>query len=1267
MKKQMKKSFSLFLAAILVINGLMALTPLITKAAESLPKVAIVSLDHKPFVEGDSNEFFISSKGYNGQVQYQLFYTCKTTMGTNWELINNDDMVNGWTKSVDAHEPIKVDISSLNLKAEYYRFAIRVRRVGYKGRYSNKYGDYDNAYPFVINVVKDSNIHLNGDMLIEKTEYTKNEKLVINGVDDVESDTKYKLHLYDVKNNSWMTNLTEFGDNINYDLSSIPAGKYIVDVWGKRNNSSKVYDGWKLKIIEVKEEQIPKVAIVSLDNTPFIAEGKNKFFISSKGYDGQVQYQLFYTCAATMGTKWELIHNYGMVDGWTKPVDAHEPINVDISHLYLRENFYRFAIRVRRVGYKGKYTNKYGDYDNAYPFVVNVVRNPAIYSWGDMLINKTEYAKNDQLIIDGVNNSHQKDTKYKLHLYDVKNNKWITNLTEYEEKISYDLSNIPAGTYIVDLWYKRDNSTKKYDGWKLKTINITSEIKKITSVEDVNVSTSRNSNYRLPETVMVTFEDGSSVRKSVVWDGIANTSKLGTYTFQGTVKGYNQKCKLTLTVEDVKGNTAGNIVNVAMVAKSNGWIYYTNHADEGKLYKMQVDGNNKTKVSNDIPLYINVVDDWIYYCNLLDYGKLYKIRIDGTGRTKLCNDLAEEIIVENQWIYYANAAEDYKLYKIKNDGTNRTKLNNDYSANANLANGFIYYTNCSDNFRVYRIKADGTGRTALNNDKSGFLNVVDGWIYYENLSDSSKIYRITTSGTNRAKVSDQSGSFLNAADGWIYYTNLNNNNSLYKMKIDGTSNQALNDKGSFFIQVVDEYVYYENESDSYNLYRIKNDGSENQKFDTGILNINDIKVTLDKNSYYSLPSLVKAELVDGSTINLYVTWNVSEIDTSKAGQYVYEGIVKGYMKKVLLKVNVIEIVSLEYDNATIVRPKGTDFEPPNSVKATMSDGSKKSIVMTWTPSSIDTSEAGEYTIEGTPTNKIYDKNLSFKLSVVESDNLVTGKVVAEAGDWIYYENIYDDNCLYRVKQDGTGKTKVVEKYVMEIIDTKDEWIYYRDNKQNSSLYRMKADGAEQIKLVEGRVYYWEIVDSLIYYTNPEDDNKFYSMRLDGTDKTKISDNLMAYPHVNLKDKCIYYSNKSDWGRIYKMNLDGTNTIRINTEPLSKFTIYSIDDQWIYYTDKRYNNMYKISIDGTQKIVLSYSGESSLGIEKIDGEWIYYNRSGAGMQEICKKKTDGTDTIKLGEGDISNIVSEWIYYRIHDGIGEVLYKMKIDGTEKQLVY
>lgn len=164
------------------------------------------------------------------------------------------------------------------------------------------------------------------------------------------------------------------------------------------------------------------------------------------------------------------------------------------SSLNLKTNYYRFAIRVKRYGVKGTYSNSYREYDNAYPFNLTIEDNNPMTLNGDMIIDKDVFLKNDQLVVNGVI-SIPENTQYKLHLYDVQNNKWLTNLTNYSDSIDYDLSNIPVGTYVLNIWAKNTSSLKKYDGWKLKVIKVTSSLINVTKVDDISDSVYTNDRY----------------------------------------------------------------------------------------------------------------------------------------------------------------------------------------------------------------------------------------------------------------------------------------------------------------------------------------------------------------------------------------------------------------------------------------------------------------------------------------------------------------------------------------------------------------------------------------------------------------------------------------------------------------------------------------------------------------------------------------------------------------------------------------------------
>lgn len=67
----------------------------------------------------------------------------------------------------------------------------------------------------------------------------------------------------------------------------------------------------------------------------------------------------------------------------------------------------------------------------------------------------------------------------------------------------------------------------------------------------------------------------------------------------------------------------------------------------------------------------NIRGEWLYYRSLSesDHHKMYKIRLDGTQRTKVLDEQVSEIYAVNDWIYYSSA-ETCELY-MKPDGSSR--------------------------------------------------------------------------------------------------------------------------------------------------------------------------------------------------------------------------------------------------------------------------------------------------------------------------------------------------------------------------------------------------------------------------------------------------------------------------------------------------------------------------------------------------------------------------------------------------------------------
>lgn len=261
------------------------------------------------------------------------------------------------------------------------------------------------------------------------------------------------------------------------------------------------------------------------------------------------------------------------------------------------------------------------------------------------------------------------------------------------------------------------------------------------------------------------------------------------------------------------GQTSGSIIGV-----DDGWIYYSSgpigHVGSRGIYKAK--DNQVIKLTND-----DYIADAVFYKGFIYYtlgsevdgnnvvkGGLYKIDKDGKNKVKLSDELVDNINVYKDCIYYSGdssiingneiSKENSGIFKINIDGTNKIRIYDKYAEFLKLSENNIYFSDSEDNYKLYKMNIDGTNVKKLNDDISWDIQVDGNWIYYSNNPydghtamilplDQTKgnIYKITTDGTNRTKLNNEASRLNEVLDGWIYYSDWSD--KLYKMRLDGSN------------------------------------------------------------------------------------------------------------------------------------------------------------------------------------------------------------------------------------------------------------------------------------------------------------------------------------------------------------------------------------------------------------------------------------------------------------------------------------------------
>ncbi len=233
--------------------------------------------------------------------------------------------------------------------------------------------------------------------------------------------------------------------------------------------------------------------------------------------------------------------------------------------------------------------------------------------------------------------------------------------------------------------------------------------------------------------------------------------------------------KQVLVEDDAETRSGIQYINVI-----GDWIYCTFGSD---IVKMRTDGSELTVIDPIAgAMYLNVVGDWIYYfavINIIDGSGIYKVRVDGEEKTKIYDDRAFDINVFGDWIYFSNWDDDRRPYKVSLDGSESGRLSGIDIFDLQYYDGMLYST---DALTISRVSVDGGMSSELDHDHmiSDFI-IYDGWIYYLYPTGRNRPYNLLqmdpksgeTEIIQEIEMFDESErgtiiSNINIADGWVY-------------------------------------------------------------------------------------------------------------------------------------------------------------------------------------------------------------------------------------------------------------------------------------------------------------------------------------------------------------------------------------------------------------------------------------------------------------------------------------------------------------------
>lgn len=171
--------------------------------------------------------------------------------------------------------------------------------------------------------------------------------------------------------------------------------------------------------------------------------------------------------------------------------------------------------------------------------------------------------------------------------------------------------------------------------------------------------------------------------------------------------------------------------------------------------------------------------------------------------------------------------------------------------------------------------------------------------------------------------------------------------------------------------------------------------------------INPVLTKANIGDSYTLPPRIAAIMKDGSSKDVDVKWDNTEVKTDAVGEQYFYGTVPGYSGKVKLTLSVVDekIISIDPIKATV--EEGKEYRLPDLVTAKLNKGTKQAAVK-WNKNIVDTNKPGTYKFEGSVEG--YSGTVDLTLTVKEVPLNI---------DSVSAANLKEINMIFNKKVDQT--------------------------------------------------------------------------------------------------------------------------------------------------------------------------------------------------------------------------------------------------------
>ena len=87
--------------------------------------------------------------------------------------------------------------------------------------------------------------------------------------------------------------------------------------------------------------------------------------------------------------------------------------------------------------------------------------------------------------------------------------------------------------------------------------------------------------------------------------------------------------------------------------EKDGYIYYSNIADDHRLYRLNLSTGENKRLTKSRAQYIVGLGEWIYFSNYSNGAYLARIRTDGSDESIIYREKVSDLLVEDGYLIFA--------------------------------------------------------------------------------------------------------------------------------------------------------------------------------------------------------------------------------------------------------------------------------------------------------------------------------------------------------------------------------------------------------------------------------------------------------------------------------------------------------------------------------------------------------------------------------------------------------------------------------------